>query len=159
MLGLAPDRRGLLPESDVARLEEFGQALRERYDHNMALAHAPAPADVAAALDGDPDTFWSAPAGSHHAVIEVRFDKPVTFNRALTMEWLNDGQRIEKYSIDVWTGSSWKSIAAAHAIGHEKIDIFPTVTASRVRLNILSSTDGAAIREFQLYNVQPSGGR
>jgi alpha-L-fucosidase len=145
MLGLAPDRRGLLPESDVARLEEFGQA--------------PAPADVAAALDGDPDTFWSAPAGSHHAVIEVRFDKPVTFNRALTMEWLNDGQRIEKYSIDVWTGSSWKSIAAAHAIGHEKIDIFPTVTASRVRLNILSSTDGAAIREFQLYNVQPSGGR
>jgi alpha-L-fucosidase len=159
MLGLAPDRRGLLPESDVARLEEFGRALRERYAHNLALAHASAPADVASALDGDPDTFWSAPAGSHHAVLEVHFDKPVTFNRALTMEWLNDSQRIEKYSIDVWTGSSWKSIAAAHAIGHEKIDVFPTVTASRVRLNILSATDGAAIREFQLYNVQPSGGR
>ena len=68
--------------------------------------------DVVAALDGDPDTFWSAPAGSHHAVLEVHFDKPVTFNRALTMEWLNDGQRVEKYSIDVWTGSKWKSIAA-----------------------------------------------
>ena len=159
MLGLAPDHRGLLPESDVARLEEFGEALRERYAHNLALTHAPAPADVAAALDGDPDTFWSAPQGSHHSALAVRFDKPVTFNRALTMEWLNDGQRIEKYSIDVWTGSSWKSIATAHAVGHEKIDIFPAVTASRVRLNILSSTDGAAIREFQLYNVQPSGGR
>jgi alpha-L-fucosidase len=159
MLGLAPDRRGLLPESDVARLEEFGHALRERYAHNLALAHAPASADVAAALDGDPDTFWSAPPGSHHSALEVRFDKPVTFNRALTMEWLNDGQRIEKYSIDVWTGSSWKSIATAHAVGHEKIDIFPTVTASRVRLNILSSIDSATIREFQLYNVQPSGGR
>jgi alpha-L-fucosidase len=159
MLGLAPDRRGLLPESDVTRLEEFGQALRERYAHNLSLAHAPAPTDVAAALDGDPDTFWSAPAGSHRSMIEVRFDKPVTFNRALTMEWLNNGQHIEKYSIDVWTGSSWKSIAAAHAIGHEKTDVFPTVTASRVRLNILSSTDAAAIREFQLYNVQPSGGR
>jgi alpha-L-fucosidase len=75
------------------------------------------------------------------------------------MEWLNDGQRIEKYSIDVWSGGSWTTIAAAHAIGHEKIDVFPTVTASRVRLNILSCSDGAAIREFQLYNVQPSGGR
>ncbi|MGB6159822.1 MAG: alpha-L-fucosidase [Acidobacteriaceae bacterium] len=159
MLGLAPDRRGLLPASDVARLEEFGQALRERYRHNLALTHAPAPSDVVAALDGDPDTFWSAPAGSHHAVLEVHFDKPVTFNRALTMEWLNDGQRVEKYSIDVWTGSKWKSIAGAQAIGHEKIDVFPTVTASRVRLNILSSTDGSAIREFQLYNVQPFGGR
>lgn len=159
MLGLAPDRRGLLPESDVTRLEEFGTALHERYAHNLALGHTAVPAESSAALDGDPDTFWSAPSGSHHSMLEVRFDKPVTFNRALTMEWLNDGQHIEKYSIDAWTGSAWKTVAAAHAIGHEKIDTFPAITASRVRLNILSSTDGAAIREFQLYNVQPSGGR
>jgi alpha-L-fucosidase len=77
----------------------------------------------------------------------------VTFNRALTMEWLNEGQRIQQYSIDVWTGSGWKPVAAAYAIGHEKIDVFPAVTARRVRLHILSSTGGAAIREFQLYNV------
>ncbi|HEY1502274.1 MAG TPA: alpha-L-fucosidase [Acidobacteriaceae bacterium] len=159
MLGIAPDRRGLLPESDVARLNEFGHALRERYAHNLALGHAPAPPDIAAAIDGDPDTFWSAPAGSSHSSIEVRFNKSVTFNRAITMEWLNDGQRIEKYSIQILNGGAWKSVATAQAIGHEKIDVFPAVTASRVRLNIISSTGGAAIREFQLYNVQDSGGR
>ncbi|HZZ38848.1 MAG TPA: alpha-L-fucosidase [Acidobacteriaceae bacterium] len=153
MLGLAPDRRGLLPDADVARLEEFGRALRARYAHNLALDHQPMPTEERAAVDGDPDTFWSAPAGSHHALLELRFSKPIAFNRALTMEWLNDGQRIEKYSIDVWTGTGWKSVAAAQAIGHEKIDIFPEVKASRVRLNILSSTDAAAIREFQLYDV------
>ena len=70
------------------------------------------------------------------------------------MEWLNDGQRIQKYSIDVWTGTGWKTVAAADAIGHKKIDSFPAVTASRIRLNILSSTDAAAIREFQLYNTE-----
>jgi alpha-L-fucosidase len=75
------------------------------------------------------------------------------------MEWLNDGQRIEKYSIQILNGGAWKSVATAQAIGHEKIDVFPAVTASRVRLNIISSTGGAAIREFQLYNVQDSGGR
>ncbi|MGA8159199.1 MAG: alpha-L-fucosidase [Acidobacteriaceae bacterium] len=153
MLGLAPDRRGLLPDADVARLEAFGKALRARYAHNLALAHQPIPPEEEAAVDGNPDTFWSAPAGSHHAVLELRFAKPITFNRALTLEWLNDGQRVEKYSIDVWTGSGWKSVTAAQAIGHEKIDIFPEVTASRVRLNILSSTDAAQIREFQLYDV------
>jgi alpha-L-fucosidase len=153
MLGLAPDRRGLLPTRDVARLAEFGKALHARYGHNLALQHAPASTDVSAALDGNPDTFWSAPAGSSHATLEVNFAKPVTFNRALTMERLNEGQRIEKYSIDVWSGSGWKTVASAHAIGHEKIDIFPAVTASRVRLNILSSTGAAAIREFQPYNV------
>jgi alpha-L-fucosidase len=83
----------------------------------------------------------------------VSFAKPVTFNRALTMEWLNNGQRVQKYSIDVWSGTGWKTVAKAEAIGHKKIDLFPAVTASRVRLNILSSTDAAAIREFQLYSV------
>ncbi|MDR3771720.1 MAG: alpha-L-fucosidase [Terracidiphilus sp.] len=154
MLGLAPDRRGLLPDSDVARLEEFGRALRERSTRNLALAHAPASAEASAALDGDPDTFWSAPAGSHHATLEVSFPAPITFNRALTMEWLNDGQRVQKYSIDVWSGTAWKSVAQAQAIGHKKIDSFPAVTATRVRLNILSSTDAAQIREFQLYRVE-----
>ena len=157
MLGVAPDRRGLLPETDVARLEEFGKAIRMRYGHNLAAEHAATTPEIAAALDGNPDTFWTAPAGSHHATLEVNFAKPVTFNRALTMEWLNDGQRVQKYSIEVWTGTAWKSVAAAEAIGHKKIDIFAPVTASRVRLNILSSTGAAAIREFQLYNVEETG--
>lgn len=154
MLGVAPDNRGLLPDSDVARLTEFGRALRARYAHNLAAEHQPMGTDVEAALDGDPNTFWSAPAGSTHSAIEVRFAHPITFNRALTMEWLNEGQRVEKYSIDAWTDGAWKTIVTAHAIGHEKVDVFPEVTATRVRLNILSSVNGAAIREFQLYNVR-----
>lgn len=154
MLGLAPDRRGLLPDSDVARLEEFGEAVRARSAHNLALGHAPASPEIAAALDGDPATFWSAPPGSHHAILELTFAKSITFDRAITMEWLNAGQRIQKYSIDVWTDAGWKTVAFADAIGHKKIDTFPAVTASRVRLNILSSTDAAGIREFQLYNTE-----
>ena len=157
MLGLAPDRRGLLPESDVARLEEFGKALRARYGHNLALQHGPTSAEVAAAVDGDPDTFWTAPAGSNHSMLVVTFPNPITFNRALTMEWMNGGQRVQKYSIDVLTGGAWKTVAAAQAIGHKKIDSFPTVTADAVRLNILSSTDAAVIREFQLYRVDATG--
>jgi alpha-L-fucosidase len=151
---VAPDRRGLLPDSDVARLEEFGNALRARAAKNLALAHTEASAEVSAALDGDADTFWSAPAGSHHSMLEVNFPTPVKFNRTVTMEWLNDGQRVQKYSVDIWTGTAWKTVAAAEAIGHQKIDRFSTVTASRVRLNVLSSTDGAVIREFQVYDDQ-----
>jgi alpha-L-fucosidase len=156
MLGLAPDTRGLLPDSDVARLKELGQALHTRYEHNLAIEHIAGTPEAAAALDGNPDTFWSAPAGSHHATLEVSFPKPIIFNRALTMEWLNDGQHVQKYSIDIWDGKTWKQIAAAEAIGHKKIDSFIPVTASRVRLNILSSSSEAHIREFQLYSVSDS---
>ena len=151
MLGVAPDKRGLLPDVDVARLKEFGAALQRRYANNLALHHSITTAEEA--VDGNPDTFWSAPEGSHHSMLEVDFAKPVTFNRTLTMEWLNDGQHVQKYAIDAWDGKAWQRIAGASAIGHEKIDTFPPVTASRVRLNILSSSSEAHIREFQLYSV------
>ena len=154
LLGVAPDNRGLLPDSDVARLKEFGAALKARYSHNLALEHAATTPEISAALDGNPDTFWSAPAGSHHSTLEVNFAKPITFNRALTMEWLNDGQHVQKYAIEIWDGRGWKTVASAEAIGHEKIDEFAPVTASRVRLNILSSSAEAHIREFQLYLVK-----
>jgi alpha-L-fucosidase len=154
MLGLAPDRRGLLPDSDVARLEEFGAALRKRAGANLSPRHAATTPEIAAALDGDPDTFWSAPPNSHHALLEVSFDQPVTFDHVLTMEWLNDGQHVEKYAIEVWNDSQqkWERVAGGEAIGHTRIDAFPAVTARRVRLNILSSTSEAHIREFQLFD-------
>jgi len=152
MLGLAPDDRGLLPDSDVARLKEFGAALRERSAHNLSLGHSGTTSEIAAALDDDPDTFWSAPAGSHHSILEVIFPKPITFNRSLVMEWLNDGQHVQKYAIEAWDGKAWKRIAGAEAIGHKKVDTFAPVTASQVRLNILSSSSEAHIREFQLYS-------
>ena len=157
MLGLAPDGRGLLPDADVKRLEEFGAAIRQRYGANlMPQEHVRNPA-TEAALDGDPDTFWSAPAGSHHAILEVGLRKPVTFDHALTMEWLNDGQHVEHYRIEVWNGRSWKSVVEGRAIGHKRIDGFPPVTSSRVRLNLVSSSAEAHIREFQIFRIGNRG--
>lgn len=153
MLGIAPDNRGLLPDADVARLRAFGQALRARYAHNLALAHLTTDANTDAALDGNADTFWSAPAGSHSATLEADFPHPVTFDRTLSMEWLNDGQNIEKYAIEIWSGNGWKPVVEGYAIGHKKIDAFPPVTSTRVRLHILSSAHHAHIREFQIFNT------
>jgi alpha-L-fucosidase len=153
MLGLAPDQRGLLPNADVQRLQEFGEAIRKRYAHNL-IAENHLPNGLAdAGFDGDPDTFWSAPVGSHHAILEADFRKPLTFDRALTMEWLNDGQHVEHFRIEVWSNGKWKPLVEGHAIGHKRIDSFEPVTASRIRLNILSSSAEAHIREFQVFDV------
>jgi len=156
MLGVAPDDRGLLPDVDVARLRELGTALRERFANNLLKDHLPVDENVARALDGDTGTFWSAPAGSHAATMEVRLAKPATFDHALTMEWLNEGQNIQQYRIEAWQDGHWQTIVSSFAIGHEKIDKFPAVTAQRVRLNIVASTGEARIREFQLFSLDAS---
>jgi alpha-L-fucosidase len=151
MLGIAPDSSGRVPAADVARLKEFGDAVQRLYGHNL-VTEKRGRGVAAAALDGDPDTFWSAPAGSHSAAIEVYFPQPVRFDRALTMEWLDDGQHVQKYAIEIWENGGWKRVAEGQAIGHKKIDIFPAVAAQRVRLNLLSTSAEAHIREFQLFN-------
>ena len=151
MLGLAPDRRGRLPGADVARLKEFAGALHDRYARNLVRDRVPHHDATEAAFDGDPATFWSAPAGSHHASLEIDFPQLVTFDRTLLMEWLNDGQHVQQFRVEAWDGHSWKSLVEGRAIGHQRIDRFSPVTASRVRLNILASTSEAHIREFQLF--------
>jgi len=152
MLGVAPDKSGRLPAADAQRLEELGAALRHRYAVNLAAErHIPNPA-TNTALDGDPVTFWSAPAGSHRAILEADFPQPVTFDHSLVMEWLNAGQHVEHYRIEAWDGGKWRTLTEGFAIGHKKIDSFAPATASRVRLNILASAAEAHIREFQLFN-------
>ena len=153
MLGLAPDNRGLLPDNDAKRLEEFGAAIARRYGTNLSREHVKQDAEVERALDNDPDTFWSAPQGSHHSTLEINFSKPVTFDHALIMERLNNGQNVQAFRIEVWEGAGWKSVAADHSIGHKRIESFPAQTASRVRLNITSSTGAAEITEFQLFSI------
>lgn len=150
MLGLAPDDTGQLPAADVKRLEEFGAAVRRIYEPNLAAEQGVKAGAEKDAIDNDPGTFWVAPPS--HGTLEVGFAKPVTFDRAVTMERLNDGQHVEEYAIEAWVGGAWKPLVHAHAIGHKKIDIFPACTAQRVRLRLISTTGAAAIREFQLFD-------
>ncbi len=160
MLGISPDRHGRLVQADVSRLHELGAAIRTRYGNNlMRKSRVGEDHELGRALDDDRDTFWSAPAGSHHATIEVQFERPVTFDRAMTMEWLEGGQRVRQYRVEAWSGEGWKTLAQAEAIGHKKIDAFEPVTASRVRLNLLSTTNAAQIREFALYDSRATAPR
>ncbi|MFZ0860653.1 MAG: alpha-L-fucosidase [Candidatus Sulfotelmatobacter sp.] len=153
MIGLAPDNRGLLPDADVRRLKEFGDAVASIYAPQKNLATRAANASAfRGAVDSDLDTMWSAPEGSHSAIVDLVFAHPIHFDRTLTMEWLVDGQKVQKYAIQIMDGAKWKTIYSGTTIGHKKIDLFPPVSAEHVRLNILSSSGTPRIREFQLFD-------
>ena len=73
---------------------------------------------------------------------EVRFMSSQALGPSFTPE-MNERLRME---------IGWTEVARGQAIGHKRIDRFAPVTASRVRLNILSSSAEAHIREFQLFH-------
>ena len=103
MIGLAPDSRGLLPESDVARLREFGSELRRIYG----------PAEVTAQESWHP----AAP-------LVISSARPMTFDRAVVMERLELGQRVARYAIEVWEAGRWRTVAQGTTIGHKKMTCF-----------------------------------
>ena len=129
MIGLAPDRRGLLPESDVARLGEFGAEVRRIYGKSNEATEAD----------------WSSTAP-----LEISVTEPMVFDHAVLMERLTAGQRVARYAIEAWDAGKWRMLAAGTTIGHKKIDIFPRTKASRVRLRIIEASGAPAIRQFRL---------
>jgi alpha-L-fucosidase len=154
MLGLAPDNTGRLPAADVARLKEFGERIHQIYGSNLAL-HGKYATDSAAVFDGDANTYWESPPPAGNvmpSVLAVEFAQPVTFDRTLIMERLIDGQHITAYRVEVKERGQWRQVAQAQVIGHKKIDIFPAVTATAIRLTLLDTSGPAQIREFQVYN-------
>ncbi len=136
VLGLAPDNRGLMPDADVARLREFGDAIRRIYSTDLARGK----------------TVWTPPTELHTVTAEVDFRVPVTFDRTVLAEWIHLGQHVQRYDIQTWDGSHWNTVHEASTIGHRKIDIFPRTTAIRMRVRILQATDTPRIRAFQVFD-------
>ncbi|MGH7978881.1 MAG: lamin tail domain-containing protein, partial [Limisphaerales bacterium] len=107
----------------------------------------------ALANDGNPDTRWNTayPTLSEEW-LELDWPAPVTFNRTAYSQFES---RIFGYQIQHWNGSSWTVDVNGGTMGAYATDVFPTVTASKVRLVLTNMTSAPSIYEFYVYNDAP----
>ncbi len=157
LLNVPPNNRGLIADPDVQRLREFRAVLDQTFATDFAEGKT-AIADsersdcpASNAVDGRGDTYWSPAGDTTEGVLEVDLGEPVTFNVAMTKEYIALGQRVAAYSIEAWDGQAWQSIAEGTTIGHKKLDRFPNVTSSKLRLTISRSQATPLIRAFGIY--------
>ena len=144
VLGIAPDNRGLLPDVDVKRLEEFGAEIKRIYGKGLLCSVV----GNYACADGQ----LSSPTPDPALYLELLLSAPVTFDRAVTKEDLSNGQFARKYEIQAQVDGQWKTLVAGTTIGHKKIDIFPAVTTSRLRFVVKASLGPVQIRNFDVFN-------
>ena len=156
VLGLAPDRRGLIADADLQTLRAFGDQVKRMYGQNLiplaspwAVEGGPSPRG---ALDSDPKTFWMAHPDRRTASINLVYKTPVTFDRVVLMEWLNDGQKIYRYQIEAKYKGKWSKLLEGTTVGHKRIDRVPIQTASEFRLTVDTMSGPPALREFQIHN-------
>jgi len=98
-------------------------------------------------VDDDPATRWATDTGTKQAWLEVDLGKATTFNQVKIAEAYD---RVRQFELQYKNRTQWKTFARGTKIGADYSKTFEPVTARQVRLNILNSTDGPTIWEFQL---------
>jgi alpha-L-fucosidase len=160
-LNVPPDARGLLPDPDVAALEQLGAAVAGLFRANVAAGNAAtadsvfedAPAYAAAsAFDGKLDTFWAAAAGRTSARLEVDLGAGRSFGVVSIQEPIALGERARQHRLEARTNGVWTTIASGGPIGQRKLYRLGPVTADRVALTITEARGAPAISELGLYD-------
>ncbi len=100
------------------------------------------------AFDDDPATRWGCDWGTKSAWLAVDLGKPQTFDRAYLSEPYD---RVKQFELQYQDGETWKTCHKGTTIGESLSVKFAPVTARRVRVNLLKTTDGPSIWEFQLF--------
>ncbi len=101
------------------------------------------------AIDGRADTRWATDAGLKSAWLEFDLGKTATFKRARISEAYP--HRVQKFQLEYLDGSEWRTFLTGATIGEFWSSTFAPVTARKIRLNILESTDGPTVWEFSLF--------
>jgi alpha-L-fucosidase len=102
------------------------------------------------AIDDDPSTRWGCDWGTKSAWLEVDLGEARTLGRAFISEPYD---RVQKFELQAHDGKDWRTFHRGKTIGENHTATFPPVKTRRVRLNLLETTDGPSIWEFQLFGL------
>ena len=167
LLNLSPDTRGLIPDNQLAQLRLMAQVVDETFAKDLAVGgrvtadNANQANHASLALDGSLDTWWEAAPGKRTATLTLKLPKAVTFDVISLQEAVDHrGQRIESFSVDVWDGSTWKTMDQQTTVGHKRLLRWSSpVSTDQVRIRITGSRLEPTLAEIGLFKqaelVQP----
>lgn len=159
LVNLSPDNRGLIPDSEVVRMREFGDYLEQMYKRDYgAGATAISPSTRKGGyhtnylFDNDLRTCWVAPENESSGEIIVNLYKEQSFNVIKLQENIVDfGQRIEAFEVDVWENNAWKTISKATTVGFRRLLRIPFTTTDKLRIRILDSRNSPSLASLNFY--------
>lgn len=157
LLNLPPDRRGLIHENDVRRLEELGDWIRSTFHTNLAANAAVQATESAEGhearliIDGSRDTYWGPNEGTEQAVVTLNLQSEMKFDHVVLQEY-RYSQRIEQFELEYMDGGEWKTAYKGTVVGYKRICRFPAVTSRLVRLHITESRWWPNISTMEVYS-------
>ena len=127
LLNLTPDRSGLIPAADVARVEEFGREVRRRFGRSLAETH------------GSGDT------------LELKFKEPAGIDHVIIQEDTRRGERVREYVIEGKTHGIWTPLGGGTAIGQMRVQPVEPITLEGLRLRSTQAAGSPQIRRLAVF--------
>jgi Alpha-L-fucosidase len=158
LLNIPPDTRGLISDSDIKSLQGFKKQKDNTFAVNLlagAVVKGSNAKKSSVLFDGKDNTVWATKPGDSTVVIDLKLSKSKKFDLLLLQENLRIGQRVENFVLEYKAGDEWKEAAKGTTIGYKRLLRFDPVTASEIRLRIVSSRLNPAIAEIGLYKQAP----
>jgi len=162
LLNFPIDRRGLVHEHDAAA----AVAMKKNIDQFTAYDVSPLATAIASDVrdgfepsnvnDKNKETYWATNEGVITASIELGFDKQVPIHAIDLGEFIELGQRVKTFTIEVKTALRWVEVATGTTIGNRRIMAFESVIADAVRVNITNALGPITLRHIRVYKTQPT---
>lgn len=164
LLNLPPDSRGKLTDDDVARVTEFGNAIKTTFasdltDKGMVSATASSirgESDQYAAgnvLDDDKDTYWTMDDEQTTGTLTVNLGSSRYFDVVSIEEYIKLGQRISDFTVEVHTANGWQAFGDGHTIGAKRLVRNTPVSADQIRINITGAQAVPLIENVGVYKA------
>lgn len=158
LLNIPPDKRGKLPDADVARLKEWNLRMKRDFAVNHAARAAVSAENGASGsdpnkvIDGNNKTSWRASSVEPSSLM-FKLDQEVEVDKVLLQEDINHGQQVESFAVDVRKANGdWEQITAGGVIGYKRVLLLPNaVTGKEFRVRILKSRGPVHLGEIGLY--------
>lgn len=128
LLNVPPDRRGLLSESDVVRLKEFGDYISGTFADNK--------------LEKSPEEKTLQEGES--VIYPVKDGQ--TVNVFLVGEEIRKGQRVEEFTVEGMFNGEWKELGKGTTVGYKRLLRFDECQPEKIRLTIDRCRAAANIR-------------
>lgn len=73
------------------------------------------------------------------------------FGTIVLQEFLDEGQRVAAFTLEIPEKGGWKEIARGTTMGHKRILQFPKVRAKKIRLSVTDSRATPLIKKVQVF--------
>lgn len=143
MLGLAPDKRGHLDETDLQVLSALGHDLKLYFGYNLAqrdgTVHASSEYSkefkAENCISDNEFLVWKPADGDKKPYVEIELNEADLFDKVVIMENIRNGQHIEEFEVTYLNEKGkWKKCAEGTVVGYKKICCLKPTKAKKVRI-------------------------